>query len=156
MPIDYRGAYPYWYYKKVELAVRGASLGSQYLVWKIKSGYDYWVRGILISIPHYEHLAAPYDVTPPLYLSLVQKERNRNITEIPIPMVLMSTPGEADPPPPGHVQHSKELDNGFIRFNYLLSNSDILSLKVEGHAGGFPEYVRIAVIGQNVKAGNHV
>lgn len=156
MPIDYRGAYPYWYYKRVELADRGVSLGAQYLTWNIKSGYNYWVRGLLISYPHYEHIAQPYDVTEPLYISLIQVERNRTLTEIPIPTELLSNPGQNQPPPPGSPQHSRPLYNGFIRFNYLISNKDVLHLKIQGHNNGLPEYCRICIVGHNVKEGYHV
>lgn len=156
MPIEYRGSYPYWYYENVTLAAGGASLGPQYIVKSIKSGYDYWLRGILVSYPHYTHIAQPADVTPPIYLSLIQVERNRQITEIPIPVDIMSNPGISEPPPPGHNQHARPLHNGYIRFNYLISNKDIIKLKIEGQAGGYPLYARIAIVGNNVKAGNHV
>jgi len=154
MPIDYRGAYPYWYYSNIALAERGASIGNQYIVWKIKSGFNYWIRGLLISYPHYTNVGHPDDVSPPLYISLVQTERNRRITEIPIPTEILANPGGNQPGV--QPQECRPLFNGYIRWDYLLSNSDVLNLKIEGHTGGHPEYVRIAVIGHNVKAGHHV
>lgn len=152
MPIQYRNSYPYWYYKNVALADRGVSLGNQYLIWTLKSGFNYWIRGLLISYPHYTHVANPDDVSPPLYLALCQTERNRTITEIPIPVDLMANPGSIQPPPPGHAQEERrDLVNGFIRFDYLLSSSDVLNIKISGHVNGFPEYVRLCVMGNNIK-----
>jgi len=154
MAIDYRNAYPYWYYKYIALAERGASLGSQYIIWKLESGYDYWIRGLLISYPHYTDVVNPDDVSPPLFITLVQTERNRRITEIPIPTEICANPGGNQPGT--QPQPVKPLFNGYIRWDYILSNSDVLNLKIEGQAGGHPEYCRLAVVGHNVRAGNHV
>lgn len=153
MPIQYRDSYPFWFYKKILLADRGVSLPPQYIFFDLKNGFDYWIRGLFISYPHAIHVAGPDDVSPDLYLSLIQSERNRNITEIPIPVDLFTNPGSKKPTPPGHQQHDRQFHGGYIRWNYLISNSDVIKIKIDGHNNGNPGYIRLCVMGHNVKAG---
>ena len=147
MPIQYRDSYPFWFYKKVLLSERGASLPPQYLLFDLKNGFDYWIRGLLISYPH----KAGSDISPDLKLTLIQSERNRNITEIEIPTDLLSNPGSAQPPPPGSANHDRQLHNGYIRWDYLISNSDVIKIRISGHTAGNPAFIRLCVMGHNVR-----
>lgn len=150
MAVQYRQSYPFWFYKKVILAERGASLPPAYLFFDLKNGFDYWIRGLLISYPHQINIAQN-DISPDLKLTLIQSERNRDITEIEIPTDILSNPGSAQPPPPGQPQHDRHLHNGYIRWDYLISNSDVIKIRISGHTGGDPQYIRLCVMGHNVK-----
>lgn len=153
MAVDYRNSHPYWYYKYVQLAALGASLNTQIVAFQLKNGFDYWIRGLIVSYPHSTDIRLPDDISPPIRIELLQYERNRQITEIPIPIELCTNPAGIQPQTPGHAQENREgLHNGYTRWNYLISDRDVLYLRVSNQSNGQPEYVRIVILGQNVRS----
>lgn len=152
--------YPFWYYAKIPLIDSGGNpLGPQYFTRSLKFGYDYLVRGFLVSWPMNEFVGAANDVAPELELNFVQYERNRPITQTPIPFRDFATPVGKEFVT-GYTQNAdRQLGRAFMPYNYLLSNKDALQLVISGQenvgaAGGEPDYIRLTVVGRNVRAKN--
>lgn len=148
--------YPYWYYDYVVLIDgSGNALGPQYITHELKNGYNYMIRGFLISWPHSTAVAGS-DMAPDLSMELIQYERNRPIMEEPIPIELFATPGGNFPVAGLNDNLSRPLGRSFIAFDCLLSNRDNLLLRVTGQRnvptiGGEPDFVRIVTVGRNVR-----
>lgn len=140
--VDERAIYPYWYFQSVTLAAGGVSLPAQYLLFEIKAGYDYVIEGIAAS---WRAAVRGADISPPPLLFLIQTGPNKAITEIPIQLNVMTTPGER----PATNQSAQYIT--YVPIEHIFAYRDMLELRIQAQAGGDPSSVQILVFGRNVK-----
>jgi len=139
---DYRAICPYWYFFEVDLAAGGVSLPAQFLLAEIKAGFDYFIEGIAVTWPA---AAAGGDISPAPLLYLIQGGPQEEITEIPVQVDIITTPGGRN------ANNQSGRFRGMVPIDHIYSYRDILEMRVQAPAGGDPASVQVAVFGRNVK-----
>lgn len=140
----YKDRYPYWYFAHVTLAAGGVSLPQQYIIRELKIGYDYLLEGFTVSYPAD---ARGGDICPAPRIEVIQTERGRPLTQEPILVHDMTSPGEST------AGNQTAKYTTYIPFNYLISNKDVLQLRVAAQAGGNPATIDILIFGTMLKRG---
>ena len=135
--------YPFWYYENVTLQESGVSLPPQYIFKNIKMGYDYLMNGFLFSVPQYIDIAIT-DIAPTMKIEVIQPGRGRDLLITPTPLDLFSSPGSKMP------DGRDRKKTNFLPFNYLFSNKEAFVLRLTGHVGGEPHFIRLVVLGRNI------
>lgn len=139
---DYRAIYPYWYFQEITLSHAGVSLPPQYVLFEIKSGYDFIIEGIACT---WAAAAAGGDISAPPLLYLIQTGPGQEITETQMQIDILTTPAGRD------AANQAGRFRGFVNIEHIFSYRDVLEFRIQAQAGGDPAVAQLVVFGRNVR-----